>query len=143
MTEAISSAEPDLTTMFVDGQRYPLEVVDIFQPGSSPIEILKAYNRKNGLALDESEMQYLVEVFKKQGRPPHDIELFMFAQVNSEHCRHKVFNSRWKIDNIDMGHSLFEMIKNTHKKNPQYTVSAYSDNAAVLQGEAASCECLA
>lgn len=62
----------------------------------------------------------------------------MFAQVNSEHCRHKQFNANWTIDGMSMGRSLFEMIRNTDKKNPQYTVSAYSDNAAVLQGEAAS-----
>ncbi|KAL2212228.1 phosphoribosylformylglycinamidine synthase [Sarocladium strictum] len=138
MTETFDSSVPDLQQMFQEGQRYPLEIVDIFAPGAEPIDILRDYNKKFGLALDESEMQYLVEVFKKQGRPPHDVELFMFAQVNSEHCRHKQFNANWEIDGQKMGHSLFGMIRNTHKKTPDYTVSAYSDNAAVLQGETAS-----
>lgn len=138
MTESLTTSQPDLDEMFQQGQRYPLEVVDIFAPGSAPIEILRAYNKKFGLALDESEMEYLVEVFTRQGRPPHDVELFMFAQVNSEHCRHKQFNANWTIDGVDMGKSLFEMIRNTHRRNPNYTVSAYSDNAAVLQGETAS-----
>lgn len=138
MTEAMSTSAPNLDDMFREGQRYPLEIVDIFSQGSSPLEILRDYNKKCGLALDESEMEYLVEVFRRQGRPPHDVELFMFAQVNSEHCRHKQFNAKWKIDGVDMAQSLFGMIRNTHKTTPDFTVSAYSDNAAVLQGETAS-----
>ncbi|KFH40237.1 Phosphoribosylformylglycinamidine synthase-like protein [Hapsidospora chrysogenum ATCC 11550] len=138
MTESLSTAKPDLNVMFQEGQRYPLEIVDIFADGASPLDVLRDYNKKCGLALDESEMEYLVEVFRRQGRPPHDVELFMFAQVNSEHCRHKQFNAKWKIDGADMAHSLFEMIRNTHKRNPDFTVSAYSDNAAVLQGETAN-----
>lgn len=138
MTEALSTTEPDLNLMFQEGRRYPLEIVDIFASGSEPLDILRDYNAKFGLALDESEMEYLVEVFKNQGRPPHDVELFMFAQVNSEHCRHKQFNANWTIDGVRMGKSLFEMIRNTHKKTPEFTISAYSDNAAVLQGENAS-----
>jgi len=138
MTETLSLGAPELSAMFLEGQRYPLEIVDIFAAGSNPVDILRAYNKEKGLALDESEMEYLVEVFKRQGRPPHDIELFMFAQVNSEHCRHKQFNANWTIDDVRMGDSLFGMIKNTHKTTPDYTVSAYSDNAAVIQGEMAS-----
>lgn len=138
MTEALSTTEPDLRAMFQEGQRFPLEIVDIFASESKPLTILQDYNAKFGLALDESEMEYLVEVFTKQGRPPHDIELFMFAQVNSEHCRHKQFNANWTVDGVKMGKSLFGMIRNTHKMTPDYTVSAYSDNAAVLQGETAS-----
>lgn len=138
MTEFITREEPDLNQMFARGDRFPLEVVDIFAAGGNPIDVLKDYNQKRGLALDQLEIEYLVEVFTRLGRPPHDIELFMFAQVNSEHCRHKQFNANWTIDGIRMGRSLFEMIRNTHKHNAQYTVSAYSDNAAVLQGETAS-----
>ncbi|KAF7546457.1 hypothetical protein G7046_g9289 [Stylonectria norvegica] len=137
MTESLTIAKPDLEEIFHEGQRYPLEIVDIFAEGSTPIDILRDYNSKFGLALDQSEMEYLVEVFQRQGRPPHDVELFMFAQVNSEHCRHKQFNANWKIDGIDMGKSLFAMIRNTHTKSPDYTISAYSDNAAVVQGETA------
>ena len=88
--------------------------------------------------LFSSRMEYLVQAYKNLGRSPHDIELFMFSQVNSEHCRHKQFNANWTIDGISMGKSLFEMIRNTHQENPDFTVSAYSDNAAVLQGEIAS-----
>ncbi|KAF3346777.1 hypothetical protein VD0002_g6769 [Verticillium dahliae] len=139
MTETIGLAQPDLNTMFVEGQRYPLEIVDIFAAGTqTPLERLRDHNKKFGLALDESEMEYLVEVFKRQGRPPHDVELFMFAQVNSEHCRHKQFNASWTIDGEQMADSLFGMIRNTHKTTPDYTVSAYSDNAAVLEGETAA-----
>ena len=138
MTENISTSEPDLNQMFVEGQPFPLEVINLSAEGSTSIEILKAYNKKRGLALDQLEMEYLVQAYNQLGRSPYDIELFMFAQVNSEHCRHKQFNANWTIDGIGMGHSLFEMIRNTHKQNPDFTVSAYSDNAAVLQGEMAS-----
>lgn len=92
-------------------------------------------NKKLGLALDEGEIGYLTSAF---ARDPTDVELFMFAQVNSEHCRHKVFNAEWKVDGEIMPHTLFKMIRNTHQKNPSYTVSAYSDNAAVLEGPEAT-----
>lgn len=138
MTENISTAEPDLTQMFAEGTPFPLEVIDLWAEGSTPLEVLKLYNTKRGLALDRLEMEYLVQAYTQLGRPPYDIELFMFAQVNSEHCRHKQFNANWTIDGLGMGQSLFDMIRNTHKQNPAYTVSAYSDNAAVLQGEMAS-----
>ncbi|KAI8965717.1 phosphoribosylformylglycinamidin [Daldinia sp. FL1419] len=138
MTEIISTSEPDLSTMFIEREPLPLEVVDIFSGSQSPLDMLKAYNAKHGLALDQSEMEYLVQEFTQLGRPPNDIELFMFAQVNSEHCRHKQFNATWTIDGITKDLSLFDMIRNTHKKTPDYTVSAYSDNAAVMQGEIGS-----
>jgi phosphoribosylformylglycinamidine synthase len=134
MTEHISITEPDMTRMFAQGQRVPLEVVDIFADGVQPFEVLKEYNRKRGLALDELEMEYLIQAYTQLKRPPYDVELFMFAQVNSEHCRHKQFNANWTIDGLGMGKTLFEMIKNTHSSNPKFTVSAYSDNAAVLEG---------
>ena len=138
MTENISTSEPDLKQMFAEGQPFPLELIDLSAEGSTPIEVLKAYNKKRGLALDVPEMEYLVQAYSQLGRPPYDIELFMFAQVNSEHCRHKQFNANWTIDGMGMAKSLFEMIRNTHTQNPDFTVSAYSDNAAVLQGEMAS-----
>jgi len=83
-------------------------------------------------------MEYLVQAYKQLGRSPYHIELFMLTQVNSEHCRHKQFNTNWTVDGIGMGKSLFEMIRNTHNQNPQFTASAYSDNAAVLEKEVAS-----
>ncbi|KAK6075777.1 phosphoribosylformylglycinamidine synthase [Seiridium cupressi] len=138
MTESLTFEPPSMADMFSAGAQSPLVVVDIFAGGQEPLTILQEYNQKKGLGLDQAEMEYLVGVFQKLGRPPHDVELFMFAQVNSEHCRHKVFNAAWTIDGQRMDKSLFEMIKNTHKKTPDYTVSAYSDNAAVLQGEVAN-----
>lgn len=134
MTETMAEAAPDLSVMFAEGQPQPLEVVDIFVAGQTPVQVLNACNKQRGLALDPSEVEYLVEKFTQLGRPPHDIELFMFAQVNSEHCRHKQFNANWTIDGISKPQSLFDMIRNTHKVTPDYTVSAYSDNAAVMEG---------
>jgi phosphoribosylformylglycinamidine synthase len=136
MTENISSTEPDLDHMFAEGQPFPLEVIDLSV--GDAVDTLKAYNKNRGLALDQLEIEYLVQAYNTLGRSPYDIELFMFAQVNSEHCRHKQFNANWTIDGMGMGRSLFEMIRNTHKQSPDFTVSAYSDNAAVLQGEMAS-----
>ena len=138
MTENFSTTEPDKEAMFAEGQPHPLEIVDLSTEGKAPIEVLRMYNKENGLALDQLEMEYLVEAYRKLGRSPFDIELFMFAQVNSEHCRHKQFNANWTIDGMGMGKSLFEMIQNTHQRHPQFTVSAYSDNAAVFEGETAS-----
>ncbi|KAI1114891.1 CobB/CobQ-like glutamine amidotransferase domain-containing protein [Nemania sp. NC0429] len=138
MTETYSSSQPrPESTVFSESARGPLVVVDIFADSRGPVAALTEYSRDNGLGLDDSEIQYLIEVFQDLGRPPNDIELFMFGQVNSEHCRHKVFNANWTIDDKRQIGSLFEMIKNTHKKTPDFTVSAYSDNAAVLQGEMA------
>ncbi|KAK3941922.1 Phosphoribosylformylglycinamidine synthase [Diplogelasinospora grovesii] len=138
MTERFDLERPSLDRMFAEDARSPLVVVDIFSDARGPLAVLQEYNQKMGLALDQWEMEYLVDVFTKLGRPPNDVELFSFAQVNSEHCRHKVFNGEWTIDGTSMDRSLFEMIKNTHKKTPDFTVSAYSDNAAVLQGETAN-----
>lgn len=85
MTETITPEQPSLDGMFVEGERAPLVVVDIFAAGQESLSILQEYNHKMGLALSPEEMQYLVEVYTKLGRPPHDVELFMFAQVNSEY----------------------------------------------------------
>ncbi|PQE28081.1 phosphoribosylformylglycinamidine synthase protein [Rutstroemia sp. NJR-2017a WRK4] len=138
MTEHFRVEEPDITAMFAEGEPLPLEIIELWTEGMTPMEVLKAYNKKRGLALDVPEMEYLVQAYTQLGRSPTDVELFMFAQVNSEHCRHKQFNANWTIDGMGMDRSLFEMIRNTHNRNPGYTVSAYSDNAAVLQGEMAS-----
>ncbi|KAI1432764.1 CobB/CobQ-like glutamine amidotransferase domain-containing protein [Xylaria sp. CBS 124048] len=136
MTETYSTTPPSLeSTVFAESARGPLVIVDIFADDRGPVAALTEYSKANGLGLDDDEIQYLIEVFQVLGRPPNDIELFMFGQVNSEHCRHKVFNASWTIDDRRQSGSLFEMIKNTHKKTPDFTVSAYSDNAAVLRGE--------
>ncbi|MBL9199561.1 MAG: phosphoribosylformylglycinamidine synthase, partial [Opitutaceae bacterium] len=91
-------------------------------------------NKSLGLALAEDEIDYLVAAFTKLGRDPHDIELMMFAQANSEHCRHKIFNATWEIDGAKRDHSLFQMIKNTYALHSDGILSAYKDNAAVIAG---------
>lgn len=85
MTETITSDHPSLDAMFVEGERAPLVIVDIFSGAQEPLSVLQEYNQKMGLALSQEEMEYLVDVYTKLGRPPHDVELFMFAQVNSEY----------------------------------------------------------
>lgn len=137
MTETITiGSEPDLARMFAHEARRPLETIELFgQEGTEPIDVLRAYNVAKGLALDENEMVYLIEEFRALGRSPNDVELFSFAQVNSEHCRHKQFNASWTIDGELKPKSLFQMIRNTHEHNSKHTVSAYSDNAAVFHAE--------
>ena len=95
---------------------------------------LEAANQRLGLAMAQDEIDYLRERFGQLGRQPSDVELMMFAQANSEHCRHKIFNASWSVDGEAQERSLFRMIKNTHQQTPQHTLSAYSDNAAVIEG---------
>lgn len=131
MTQAVFLNEnaPHHDDLFAHHTPKPLVHVDISG------DKLAQVNKQLGLALDDGEMDYLVHAFNSViGRQPTDVELFMFAQVNSEHCRHKIFNASWTIDGVAKEQSLFQMIRNTHTKNPQYTVSAYSDNAAVFEG---------
>jgi len=101
---------------------------------NDPIAALQKANLELGLALSEDEVSYLADNYSKLGRDPTDVELLMFSQANSEHCRHKIFNASWTIDGVDMPTTLFKMIRNTHAKNPQGVLSAYSDNAAVIEG---------
>ena len=113
------------------GTPQPLSSVDILKGGNAALE---AANRELGLALSADEIDYLVENFAKFGRNPTDVELMMFAQANSEHCRHKIFNADWVIDDEHQAISLFGMIRNTHKLHPEGTVVAYSDNSSVIEG---------
>ncbi len=117
--------------IFAHGEPKPLSSVDILQGGSSALSVA---NYELGLALSNDEIDYLVENFSKLQRNPTDVELMMFAQANSEHCRHKIFNADWVIDNEQEAMTLFGMIRNTHKLNPQGTVVAYSDNSSVIEG---------
>ena len=103
-----------------------------------PLAQLEAANARLGLALADDEIEYLRARYAELGRDPHDIELMMFAQANSEHCRHKIFNASWTIDGQPQPVSLFKMIKNTQARTPEHVLSAYSDNAAVVEGYAAS-----
>ena len=138
MTQTISRTAPNLEAIFGEGE--PAQATTIsFDEYHSAHAALDHANRELGLAMDKSEIDYLVEAYTQElKRGPVDVELFMFAQVNSEHCRHKQFNADFTIDGMRKSMSLFGMIRNTHQKNPQRVVSAYSDNAAVLQGEEAS-----
>ena len=109
----------------------PLAQVDVLGGGRAALE---RANRDWGLALAADEIDYLLDAFTRLGRNPTDVELMMFAQANSEHCRHKIFNAQFSIDGVAQERSLFGMIRNTHQASPQHTVVAYSDNAAVMEG---------
>jgi len=117
--------------IFAHGKPQPLASVDVLKGGKEALELA---NREMGLALSADEIEYLVENFKKMKRNPSDVELMMFAQANSEHCRHKIFNADWVIDDEQQAISLFGMIRNTHKLHPEGTVIAYSDNSSVIEG---------
>jgi phosphoribosylformylglycinamidine synthase len=114
----------------------PLTVVDIMNGG---LEALQKANIDLGLALSDEEIRYLHSSYSHMQRNPTDVELVMFGQVNSEHCRHKIFRANWIIDGIKQGISLFDMIRNTHKLHPQGTLLAYEDNSAVMEGFPGSC----
>ncbi len=132
MTESVlDSIEDAATKIFRHGSPQPLATVDILQGGCDALAVA---NREMGLALSQDEIEYLVENFKKLKRNPTDVELMMFAQANSEHCRHKIFNADWVIDGVVQDMSLFGMIRNTHKVSPTGTVVAYSDNSSVIEG---------
>jgi len=121
MTETLSSTAPDLEKMFAQSAPDPLQHIPMHAEGSNPRDALRKANKTLCLALDESEIDYLVKAYALNGpiaRDPTDVELFMFAQVNSEHCRHKQFNASWTIDGVEKPHSLFGMIRNTHRKSP-------------------------
>ncbi|GBG15837.1 phosphoribosylformylglycinamidine synthase [Novimethylophilus kurashikiensis] len=132
MTEAVFPSLDDAARLFQTAAPAPLSTVDILGGGKNA---LVAANADMGLALSPDEIDYLVENFIRIGRNPTDVELMMFAQANSEHCRHKIFNADWIIDGVEQAQSLFGMIRNTHKLNPGKTVVAYSDNASIVQGD--------
>lgn len=127
-TVCFSGINPDF---FADHQPKPLQTVDIIGQGR---EALVKANTDWGMALSDDEVDYLTASFINLKRNPTDVELMMFAQANSEHCRHKIFNADWTIDGVEQAQSLFAMIRNTAKHNPDGILSAYSDNAAVVEG---------
>ncbi|WP_428943781.1 phosphoribosylformylglycinamidine synthase [Pantoea sp. FN060301] len=131
MMEVVLTDFSQAEQLFAHHQPAPLQSVDLLSEGR---EALVEANRKLGLALADDEIDYLQAAFEKLGRNPNDIELYMFAQANSEHCRHKIFNADWIIDGEAQPKSLFKMIKNTFEKTPDYVLSAYKDNAAVMEG---------
>ncbi len=131
MTETVLEAFDGADALFLHATPTPLESVDLLGRGRIALE---QANAGMGLALSPDEIDYLAEYFGRIGRNPTDVELMMFAQANSEHCRHKIFNASWVIDGTPMPHSLFGMIRHTHRQNPAGTLVAYSDNAAVMEG---------
>ncbi len=131
MTQKVFPAFDLLSVLFSHAEPRPLIEVPILKDGR---DALVRADKKLGLALAPDEIDYLLENFTALNRNPSDVELMMFAQANSEHCRHKVFGAEWTIDGQKMDHSLFQMIKNTYKLHPTNILSAYKDNAAVMTG---------
>ncbi|WP_275289210.1 phosphoribosylformylglycinamidine synthase [Halomonas elongata] len=134
MTETVLFDASDAARLFVHHQPAPLGQVDLLGGGRAALETA---NTELGLALAEDEIDYLCDAFKGLERNPTDVELMMFAQANSEHCRHKIFNADWVVDGEAQSRSLFKMIKNTFEASPDDILSAYSDNAAVIRGSEA------
>ncbi|WP_341686358.1 phosphoribosylformylglycinamidine synthase [Limnohabitans sp.] len=131
MTESALPKREDALALFTALQAAPMEHVDVLGGGRAALD---AANKAWGLALAEDEIDYLVNAFNGLQRNPTDVELMMFAQANSEHCRHKIFNAQFTIDGVAQPNSLFGMIRNTEKLNPQHTVVAYADNASIMEG---------
>lgn len=131
MIESVYNNLQQAEKLFTRHQPTPLSSIDLLGQGRNALE---QANKKLGLALAEDEIDYLLQAFTYLKRNPNDIELYMFAQANSEHCRHKIFNADWVIDGKQQSNSLFNMIKNTFKQTPDYVLSAYKDNAAVMEG---------
>ena len=131
MTQTVAERFEDAARLFAHARPLPLATVDLLGSGR---EALARANVEMGLALAPDEIDYLAANFVRLGRNPTDVELMMFAQANSEHCRHKIFNATWTIDGEPQDHSLFQMIRNTHQASPGGTVVAYSDNSAVMVG---------
>jgi len=131
MTESVLADTEALASLFSHQSPAPLAHVDVLTGGR---EALVEANKSLGLALAGDEIDYLLKHFLAMQRNPSDAELMMFAQANSEHCRHKIFNAEWAIDGEEMAHSLFSMIRHTHKSSPDGTLVAYSDNSSVIEG---------
>ena len=134
MTEAVFASIEDGARLFTHFEPRRLQTIPLGKRGRAAIEEADA---AMGLALSADEIDYLADHFRRAERDPTDVELMMFAQANSEHCRHKIFNADWIIDGVRQPQSLFAMIRHTHAANPQGTVVAYADNAAVMEGATA------
>ncbi len=131
MTESVMFERATASGLFASLPAAPMAHVDVLGGGKPA---LLAANTEFGLALADDEMDYLVQAFTRLQRNPTDVELMMFAQANSEHCRHKIFNAQFTIDGVVQPHSLFGMIRHTHQTNPQHMLVAYADNASVMAG---------
>ena len=131
MTESVLPTREDAVHLFDEQLAVPMAHVDVLARGR---DALVEANTDFGLALSDNEIDYLVASFTGLARNPTDVELMMFAQANSEHCRHKIFNAEFVIDGVAQTRSMFQMIRHTEASNPQHTVVAYSDNASVMEG---------
>lgn len=131
MTESVVTELEHAEALFSDEQPKPLFEVPLLEQGKNA---LVDADKELGLALSDDEIDYLVEQYQTLKKNPTDVELMMFAQVNSEHCRHKIFNADWVVDGESKEHSLFRMIRETHMQNSKGTLVAYSDNSSVLAG---------
>ncbi|MHB8348186.1 MAG: phosphoribosylformylglycinamidine synthase, partial [Acidiferrobacterales bacterium] len=131
MTETVLGGFADAEAMFREDKPARITTVDVLHGGRAELE---AANASLGLALSADEIGYLADSFARLGRNPTDVELMMFAQANSEHCRHKIFNADWVIDGNRQDRSLFAMIRGTHELHPRGTLVAYRDNASVIEG---------
>ena len=132
MTESVFFQSADeLKALFAPRDQKPLTHIDVLEFGASAIV---AADRTLGLSLAADEIDYLVAEFTRLGRNPSDVELYMFAQANSEHCRHKIFNASWTVDGVKQPRSLFQMIRNTNEVSGDNVLSAYRDNSAVIRG---------
>ena len=131
MTQSIYKKQEDFQDLFVSDEPRSLNNIDILQNGK---EALINANASYGFAMSDEEINYLYSFYSGAKRNPTDAELMMFAQANSEHCRHKIFNAKWAIDGTKKNNSLFDLIKETSKASPDGIVSAYKDNAAIIEG---------
>ncbi len=133
MTQSVISSFAEADALFDKASAKSLSRVDVLAGGRDALGVA---NTQLGLALVDDEIDYLVENFVVLKRNPTDVELMMFAQANSEHCRHKIFNADWVIDGKEQAKSLFKMIRNTHELHPENVLTAYSDNSSVIEGRA-------
>ena len=135
MIEVVLDDEIEAEILFSDAEPAPLNRIEL---GDDPATALAKANIDLGLALSQDEIDYLATNYAELNRNPTDVELMMFAQANSEHCRHKIFNADWVIDGKKQDKTLFGMIKNTFKQSPEGVLSAYHDNASVVEGSLAT-----
>ena len=131
MVESVLTDPGEISLIFRQYNRRSVQKFSIDKTGQDDLEIA---NKELGLALTKAELSYIRDWYRKEKRQPTDAELMMFSQVNSEHCRHKIFNAEWTIDNQDYPESMFSMIRRTHQMNPSGTLVAYEDNSAVIEG---------
>jgi phosphoribosylformylglycinamidine synthase len=131
MTESVLRSADQASLLFSELDARPLASIDVLAHGRAALVLA---NTELGLAMSDDEIDYLDAAFTRAGRNPTDVELMMFAQANSEHCRHKIFNADWIIDGQAQERTLFKMIKNTHELQPKGTIVAYSDNSSIMAG---------